>query len=29
MMTTIGYLRVSTDEQDLLQQEHLLLKHAQ
>jgi len=28
-MTTIGYLRVSTDEQDLLQQEHLLLKHAQ
>ena len=29
IMTTIGYLRVSTDEQDLLQQEHLLLKHAQ
>jgi DNA invertase Pin-like site-specific DNA recombinase len=28
-MTTIGYLRVSTDEQDLLQQEHLLLKYAQ
>jgi DNA invertase Pin-like site-specific DNA recombinase len=28
-MTTIGYLRVSTDEQDLQQQEHLLLKHAQ
>jgi DNA invertase Pin-like site-specific DNA recombinase len=29
IMATIGYLRVSTDEQDLLQQEHLLLKHAQ
>ena len=28
-MATIGYLRVSTDEQDLLQQEHLLLKYAQ
>ena len=28
-MTTIGYLRVSTDEQDLSQQEHLLLKFAQ
>lgn len=28
-MTIIGYLRVSTDEQDLLQQEHLLLKYAQ
>jgi DNA invertase Pin-like site-specific DNA recombinase len=28
-MTTISYLRVSTDEQDLLQQEHLLLKYAQ
>jgi DNA invertase Pin-like site-specific DNA recombinase len=28
-MTTIGYLRVSTDEQDLAQQEHLLLKYAQ
>lgn len=28
-MTTIGYLRVSTDEQDLIQQEHLLLKYAQ
>lgn len=28
-MTTIGYIRVSTDEQDLLQQEHLLLTHAQ
>lgn len=28
-MTTIGYLRVSTDEQDLTQQEHLLLKYAQ
>jgi DNA invertase Pin-like site-specific DNA recombinase len=28
-MTTIGYIRVSTDEQDLLQQEHLLLRYAQ
>lgn len=28
-MSTIAYLRVSTDEQDLLQQEHLLLKYAQ
>lgn len=28
-MTTIGYIRVSTDEQDLLQQEHLLLTYAQ
>ena len=29
IMTTVGYLRVSTDEQDLLKQEHLLLKYAQ
>lgn len=28
-MTTIAYLRVSTDEQDLNQQEYLLLKYAQ
>ncbi len=28
-MTTIAYLRVSTDDQDLHQQEHLLLKYAQ
>ena len=28
-MTTIGYIRVSTDKQDLQKQEHLLLKYAQ
>ena len=28
-MTTIGYLRVSSDKQDSEQQEHLLLKYAQ
>lgn len=28
-MTTIGYLRVSSDKQDLQKQEHLLLKYAQ
>lgn len=28
-MTVIGYLRVSSDKQDLEQQEHLLLKYAQ
>ena len=26
---TIGYIRVSTDKQDLEKQRHLLLKHAQ
>jgi DNA invertase Pin-like site-specific DNA recombinase len=28
-MTTIGYIRVSTDEQDLDKQRHLLLEHSQ
>ena len=28
-MTVIGYIRVSSDKQDLQQQEHLLLKYAQ
>ena len=28
-MTTLGYLRVSSDKQDLAKQEHLLLKYAQ
>jgi DNA invertase Pin-like site-specific DNA recombinase len=28
-MTTIGYIRVSTDEQDLTKQKHLLLEYAQ
>jgi DNA invertase Pin-like site-specific DNA recombinase len=28
-MQVIGYIRVSTEEQDLAKQEHLLLKHAQ
>ena len=28
-MATIGYIRVSTEEQDLFKQEHLLLKYAQ
>ena len=28
-MTTMGYIRVSTDKQDLQKQEHLLLKYAQ
>ena len=28
-MTTIGYIRVSTDEQDLAKQRHLLLEHSQ
>ncbi len=28
-MTVIGYIRVSTDKQDLQKQEYLLLKHAQ
>ena len=28
-MTTIGYIRVSTDEQDLRKQRHLLLEYAQ
>ena len=28
-MTVIGYVRVSSDKQDLQQQEHLLLKYAQ
>ena len=28
-MTTIGYIRVSTDKQDVDKQEHLLLKYAE
>ena len=28
-MQVIGYIRVSTEEQDLAKQEHLLLKYAQ
>lgn len=28
-MKTIGYIRVSTDKQDLTKQRHLLLEHAQ
>ena len=28
-MTTIGYVRISTDKQDTQRQEHLLLKYAQ
>jgi len=28
-MQVIGYIRVSTEEQDLQKQEHLLLKYAQ
>ena len=28
-MTVIGYIRVSTDEQDLEKQRHLLLEHSQ
>lgn len=28
-MSVIGYIRVSSDKQDLLKQEHLLLRHAQ
>jgi len=28
-MLTVGYIRVSTDEQDLSKQKHLLLEHAQ
>jgi DNA invertase Pin-like site-specific DNA recombinase len=28
-MTTIGYIRVSTDEQDLEKQRHLLLDYSQ
>lgn len=28
-MQVIGYIRVSTEEQDLEKQEHLLLKYAQ
>ena len=28
-MKTIGYIRVSTDKQDLEKQRHLLLEHAQ
>ena len=28
-MTVIGYIRVSSDKQDLQKQEHLLLKYAQ
>jgi DNA invertase Pin-like site-specific DNA recombinase len=29
MMKTVGYIRVSTDEQDLSRQRHLLLEYAQ